>query len=196
MKPTMFDERVANAIRKWHKSAKRKIKLQDARKSSSTNHPVPDTLANGSLSPVHLLRYYQSEAAARAESNSWEITDASSGSLPRHFHHGDGSDTKHNYELQTYLEGECLDKHAVVPGDCIIDVDLSSNDFSFDKRVNRWRFEYFTSLDAKLNASGICSALVLLWIVTSFQHWTGCNKKDRGVKILLNKWLAKNIKTT
>lgn len=138
MKPTMFDERVAHAIKNWHKSAKRKIKLQHTRKSSSINTPDRGTLANESLSPVHLLRYYQMEAAHRAsmseptENNNLEITDASSSSLSRH---REGSDSKLNYELQDYLEGEYHYKQSVVPGDCTIDVD--SNEFSFDTKVNR-----------------------------------------------------------
>ncbi|XP_021806749.1 MLO-like protein 6 [Prunus avium] len=55
MKPTIFNDRVANAIKKWHLSAKKHLKHN---KNSPTS--VPGTPLH-SMSPVHLLRHYQSE---------------------------------------------------------------------------------------------------------------------------------------
>ncbi|PQQ21069.1 MLO-like protein 6 [Prunus yedoensis var. nudiflora] len=55
MKPTIFNDRVANAIKKWHLSAKKNLKHN---KNSPTS--VPGTPLH-SMSPVHLLRHYQSE---------------------------------------------------------------------------------------------------------------------------------------
>ncbi|CAM8967390.1 unnamed protein product [Rhodiola kirilowii] len=153
MKATVFDERVAFAIKKWHKSAKRNLKLKQSRKSSSlrtqtSSRPCTPTPTDGSLSPVHLLRHYRSEASdvlnalpctslpEPTENSNWEITDAS-GPPSRHFLDGEGSNAKHYGELQAYLEDEDRDRRAMVPVECaIIDVEISSKDFSFDKRAS------------------------------------------------------------
>ncbi|XP_030925284.1 MLO-like protein 6 isoform X1 [Quercus lobata] len=54
MKPTIFNERVVNALRTWHHKAKKNIKQNQH--STST----PDTPMH-SMSPVHLLHHYQGE---------------------------------------------------------------------------------------------------------------------------------------
>ncbi|KAK7853806.1 mlo-like protein 6 [Quercus suber] len=54
MKPTIFNERVANALRKWHHKAKKNIKQNQ----HSTSTPVTPM---HSMSPVHLLHHYQGE---------------------------------------------------------------------------------------------------------------------------------------
>jgi mlo protein len=51
MKPTIFNERVVNAIRKWHQTAKKHIK-QSRQSASTPSH---------SASPVHLLRPYKGD---------------------------------------------------------------------------------------------------------------------------------------
>ncbi|KAJ0970144.1 hypothetical protein J5N97_023021 [Dioscorea zingiberensis] len=61
MKPTIFNERVADALRKWHRTAKKRLKES---KKSGSNTPMstsgPTTPVHG-FSPIHLLKYYQSE---------------------------------------------------------------------------------------------------------------------------------------
>lgn len=61
MKPTIFNERVATALRKWHHTARKH--LRENRHSSSVT-PMstsrPATPTHG-FSPVHLLRHYKSE---------------------------------------------------------------------------------------------------------------------------------------
>ena len=54
MKPTIFNERVANALRKWHHTAKKHIK-QNQHSTSTPETPMH------SMSPVHLLHHYQGE---------------------------------------------------------------------------------------------------------------------------------------
>ncbi|KAG6642982.1 hypothetical protein I3843_09G173800 [Carya illinoinensis] len=54
MKPTIFNDRVANALRTWHQTAKKKVKQN--RQSNST----PTTPLH-SMSPVHLLRHYRAD---------------------------------------------------------------------------------------------------------------------------------------
>jgi mlo protein len=52
MKPTIFNDRVVNALRKWHNTAKKRIK--------QNRHSSASTPAAGS-SPVHLLRAYKGD---------------------------------------------------------------------------------------------------------------------------------------
>lgn len=56
MKPTIFNDRVANAIRKWHHAAKKHVKQNKHASPAS----APGTPLHG-MSPVHLLRHYHSE---------------------------------------------------------------------------------------------------------------------------------------
>ncbi|KAH7690824.1 mlo protein [Dioscorea alata] len=61
MKATIFTERVAVALRKWHQTAKKHLKENQRSGSNtpmSTSRPI--TPSYGS-SPMHLLRYYRSE---------------------------------------------------------------------------------------------------------------------------------------
>ncbi|KAM0949464.1 hypothetical protein DsansV1_C05g0052761 [Dioscorea sansibarensis] len=61
MKATIFTDRVAVALRKWHQTAKKHLK-ENQRSGSSTPISIsrPVTPTQGS-SPMHLLRYYRSE---------------------------------------------------------------------------------------------------------------------------------------
>lgn len=63
MKPTIFNERVATALRNWHHSAKKHIKQQHRQQSGFTTTPMSSRPATPShhLSPVYLLRHYRSE---------------------------------------------------------------------------------------------------------------------------------------
>ena len=54
MKPTIFNERVVNALREWHHKAKKNIK-QNQHSTSTPETPMH------SMSPVHLLHHYQGE---------------------------------------------------------------------------------------------------------------------------------------
>ncbi|POO01627.1 Mlo-related protein [Trema orientale] len=54
MKPTIFNDRVADALRKWHHTARKHVK-QSRQAASTPNTP------SQSMSPVHLLRNYRNE---------------------------------------------------------------------------------------------------------------------------------------
>lgn len=60
MKPTIFNERVAAALKNWHHTAKKHIKES---KHSGLTSPISSraTTPSHHLSPVHLLRHYKSE---------------------------------------------------------------------------------------------------------------------------------------
>lgn len=57
MKPTIFNDRVANALRNWHRSAKKHLKQN--RGSVTPFSSRPGTPSRG-MSPVHLLQHYKS----------------------------------------------------------------------------------------------------------------------------------------
>lgn len=60
MKPTIFNERVAKALRNWHQSARKQIKKNHHSGSVTPLSSRPSTPLHGS-SPVHLLRYFNNE---------------------------------------------------------------------------------------------------------------------------------------
>ncbi|KAJ9181602.1 hypothetical protein P3X46_009717 [Hevea brasiliensis] len=58
MRPTIFNERVAKALRSWHQAARKHIK--QSRHSGSVTSTVPGSSApSRSMSPAHLLRNYR-----------------------------------------------------------------------------------------------------------------------------------------
>lgn len=63
LKPTIFNERVATALRKWHHTARKRLK--ENRRSASVTPSLstsrPATPTHG-LSPLHLLQYHHNEA--------------------------------------------------------------------------------------------------------------------------------------
>ncbi|KAL8504523.1 hypothetical protein ACS0TY_015906 [Phlomoides rotata] len=60
MKPTIFNEKVAKALRTWHQTARKQIKKNRHSGSITPISSRPSTPTHGS-SPVHLLRYYKNE---------------------------------------------------------------------------------------------------------------------------------------
>ncbi|KAI3474006.1 hypothetical protein Pfo_028794 [Paulownia fortunei] len=60
MKPTIFNERVAKALRTWHQTARKQIKKNHQLGSVTPMSSRPSTPLHGS-SPVHLLHYCKSE---------------------------------------------------------------------------------------------------------------------------------------
>lgn len=59
MKPTIFNERVAKALRTWHQTARRQIKKNRHLGSETAMSSRPSTPFHGS-SPARLLHYYKS----------------------------------------------------------------------------------------------------------------------------------------
>lgn len=60
MKPTIFNEKVANALRTWHQTARKQLKRNLNSGSITPLSSRPGTPLHAS-SPVHLLRYYKSD---------------------------------------------------------------------------------------------------------------------------------------
>lgn len=86
MKPSIFDERVAKALRNWHQTAKKNIKKKSIGTSSASVTPMSSmpTSPNHPLSPVHLLRYYRSELDSLSASPRRSNGDIDSNSHHQH----------------------------------------------------------------------------------------------------------------
>ncbi|XP_022729353.1 MLO-like protein 6 [Durio zibethinus] len=97
MKPTIFNERVATALRNWHHTAKKHIKHN---KGSVTPFSSRPNTPSHHTSPVHLLRNYRSEmdslhTSPRRTNFDIEQWDTDSPS-PSHPNYGDGSLPHHH----------------------------------------------------------------------------------------------------
>ena len=148
MKPTIFNERVASALRNWHRSAKKHLKEN---KGSVTATPMSSRPATPShhMSPVHLLRNYRSEmdsvqASPRKsnfDSEHWETESPS----PSYHHRptGDGSSSYHH--RQTEYDRDVtevnLGQLAPIPQPARAqhEINIGLKDFSFDKRTSAWK---------------------------------------------------------
>ncbi|KAF3954031.1 hypothetical protein ACB098_08G077200 [Castanea mollissima] len=148
MKPTIFNERVALALRNWHHSAKKHLKENKGSVSVTPMSSRPATPSHH-LSPVHLLRNYRSEmdsvqASPRISNfdiEHWE-TESPSPSY-RHRPVGDGSLSYHHHQTdQSYIEYDKdvnelnLGQVAPIPQPARAqhEIDIGPKDFSFDKR--------------------------------------------------------------
>ncbi|KAJ0021307.1 hypothetical protein Pint_32202 [Pistacia integerrima] len=99
MKPTIFNEKVAAALRNWHHSAKKHIK-QNKGSVSVTPFSSRPTTPSHHASPVHLLRHYRSEVdsvhtSPRRSNFDIELSETDSPS-PSYHYRGDGSSSS-NY---------------------------------------------------------------------------------------------------
>lgn len=149
MKPTIFNERVAMALRNWHHSAKKHLKENKGSVSVTPMSSRPATPSHH-MSPVHLLRNYRSEMdsvqASPRKSNfdieHWETESPS----PSHRHRpvGDGSSSYHHHQTdQSYIKYDKdvnevnLGQLAPIPQPARAqhEIDIGLKDFSFDKRT-------------------------------------------------------------
>lgn len=106
MKPTIFNERVAAALKNWHHTAKKHIKESKHSSMASPMSSRPATPYHG-MSPVHLLRNYRSEVDSYQNSpnrTNWENDDGSTSPTKFHNHHHyqgfSESSSSHNYHQQ------------------------------------------------------------------------------------------------
>ena len=150
MKPTIFNERVAAALRNWHHTAKKHVKQS---KNSLLTTPMssrPATPSRGGTSPLHLLRHYRSDmdslqTSPRRSNVDWE-TDGSPS--PSHPQFGEGSSSSHNNQFHhgttTSLSLLENDKDINDPGTSSSQpvpephhhrIDVVPKEFSFDKRA-------------------------------------------------------------
>lgn len=119
MKASIFNERVAMALRNWHKTAKRNIKRN--RVGSVTPMSSRGTTPTHPMSPVHLLRFYRSEIdsfpASPARRSNFDDTDSAS-----------ASNSPHHQQIEMGDITENNDENEIV-------VSHSNKEFSFDKRT-------------------------------------------------------------
>lgn len=138
MKPTVFNERVAAALRNWHQTARKHIK-----KNKGSITPVssrPNTPSHH-MSPVHLLRHYRCEVdsfntSARRSNFDGEHWEAESPS-PNHYN----SNTNVNSLEQGSVELSCNqrdDNNGQESTGQVTraqhEIDIDRNDFSFEGR--------------------------------------------------------------
>ncbi|GKB74290.1 MLO-like protein 6 [Tanacetum coccineum] len=154
MRPTIFNERIATALKNWHHTARKNIK--ESKKSGivspmSSRPSTPSTVHN--LSPIHLLGHYrgstdslQQTSPSRLSYLSNQICDVDGAPSPRYPMSGDITGL-HEIEL-SYMYAEGMDQ---VEEPSLLEVTLCSTDaienqnevmirvskdFSFDKRPN------------------------------------------------------------
>ncbi|KAL0460217.1 UNVERIFIED_CONTAM: MLO-like protein 6 [Sesamum latifolium] len=145
MKPTIFNERVATALRNWHHTAKKNIKQSKHSAPTTPTSTRPPTPSHG-MSPVHLLRHHRSEMDSSRTSprnvDHWDIEGSPS---PPRFHQGDGSSSSHYHRAELGQEVEV--RHELAGSSARVgplsvevpheqhEINIHKEDFSFDKRV-------------------------------------------------------------
>ncbi|WRX32931.1 Mlo-related protein - like 10 [Theobroma cacao] len=142
MKPTIFNERVATALRKWHHTAKKHIKQN---KGSGTPFSSRPNTPSQHTSPVHLLRNYRSEmdslhTSPRRSNFDIEHWDTDSPS-PSHPNYGDGSSSHHHnfmaeqvqldYDRDVVNEPSSSEQHERTQHE----INIGPKEFSFDRRT-------------------------------------------------------------
>lgn len=151
MKPTIFNERVATALRNWHHTARKHIKQNRGSMTPMSSRPATPS---HHLSPVHLLRHYRSEldsvhTSPRRSNFDTDQWDPESPSPSHHFHRrphpGDGSISNHHRDveagdLDADVDSPQPDRTTQSMNPINIEqhqIDVGSNEFSFDRRVDR-----------------------------------------------------------
>ncbi|XP_051113602.1 MLO-like protein 6 [Andrographis paniculata] len=144
MKPTIFNERVAAALKNWHHTAKKHVK--QSKNSAPATPTSPATPFHG-MSPVHLLRHHNNrsetdnslQASPRRLAYEVDHWDPDGSSSPTQFYQTDGiSSTNQPPNSGAAVEMGQVDSgpYQIVPlphPHREIDV-VVRNDFSFDKR--------------------------------------------------------------
>ncbi|KAI4334426.1 hypothetical protein L6164_019122 [Bauhinia variegata] len=145
MKPTIFNERVAAALRNWHHSARKRIKHSRGSGSHSVtplSSLTPMSSRPGTpthhLSPLHLLSFYRSQLSSAhispdQQQSHWD-TDSQS---PPNSHHPNPNQMEVGYLAEVNEPSFVLDfpvaTHGPPPQH---EIDIGhGKDFSFDKRI-------------------------------------------------------------
>ncbi|GLT81838.1 hypothetical protein SLE2022_002680 [Rubroshorea leprosula] len=141
MKPTIFNERVAAAVRKWHHMAKKHIKQNKGSMTPMSSRPTTPH----HMSPVHLLRHYRSEMDSLQTSpkkSNFEIDYGQIGSPSVwHRNRGEGSSSHgHNNMENGYVEHDrdanqpnlSSGQHASPQHE----IEIPSEEFSFVKKTS------------------------------------------------------------
>ncbi|GAV78100.1 Mlo domain-containing protein [Cephalotus follicularis] len=145
MKPTIFDERIATALRNWHYKAKKQIK-QNKNGSLSPVSSRPTTPSHHT-SPVHLLRHFRDrmdslQTSPRRSNVAVDQWDADSPSLSHYPYYDEGSSSHHknNIEEGNIEHGREHDEQGsaqvaqdVQPISTESQIAMGHKDFSFDR---------------------------------------------------------------
>lgn len=141
MKPTIFNDRVATALRNWHHSAKKHIKQNKGSVTPMSSRPATPS---HHMSPVHLLRHYRSEMDSMHTSprlSNFDVDQHDNESpSPTHLHQGEGSSFHHNPNTeQGAVDRERAVQLASIPQPTSrvqheIEIDIVPKDFSFETK--------------------------------------------------------------
>ncbi|KAL5569290.1 hypothetical protein UlMin_025865 [Ulmus minor] len=99
MKPTIFNERVATALKHWHHTAKKNTKHNRKSEANSPYSSRPATPTHGSLSPVHLLQNY------RATADSYQTSPRASNYENEYYYDNDGLPSPPNQAASSETQG-------------------------------------------------------------------------------------------
>lgn len=134
MKPTIFNERVATALKNWHHTAKKQVKQSKHSNHTTPNSSRPSTPTHA-MSPVHLLHRHTS-----GNSDSLQTS-------PKKFNYkneqwdieleGEGSTSLRNNqtgENEIQIAGIESFSTTELPVRIRQEISSGSNDFSFEKR--------------------------------------------------------------
>lgn len=145
MRPTIFNERIASALKNWRHDAKKQRKHGTGRHSESTS---PFASPARGMSPVHLLHSYP----RNVQSDQWDQADSFRSPSPSHRQRNEWNeyeDGSHNSQLeirQVELQGTVDQEPTIsttttsqVPLPLEIsktqhEIDVGSLDFSFRKK--------------------------------------------------------------
>lgn len=145
MKSTIFNERVATALKNWHHTAKKHIKQNKGSVTVTPFSSRPNTPSHHT-SPVHLLKNYRPSEMAdsvhtspRRSVEQWD-TDSPS---PSHTNYGDGSSSHHRNNMVEKVEDD-RDDNMVVDSNSSDEqrvptqheIYIGPKEFSFDRRTS------------------------------------------------------------
>lgn len=143
MRPTIFNDRVAKALKHWHNTARRNAKENKQSNSVTPFTSRPATPEHGT-SPIRLLRSYQQHSldspmapgGSRVPSEQWALTVGSYSPSP-HIH--DEGDDSHRNRNSNVMEPDEQDLHPT-PGTVELQrtgtqhiIDVTSSEFTFGK---------------------------------------------------------------
>lgn len=146
MKPTIFNDRVATALKKWHHTARKHIKQQNKHSDAATPTSSRPVTPSHGTSPLHLLRHYRSDmdspqiSPAKPNYYTEHSDNEGSPSPSSRFHRrGDGlSPFHHHIELERHHEPGSSQVAPLPASDQHeIDIGVPQNEFSFDKSAAR-----------------------------------------------------------
>ncbi|XAR60461.1 hypothetical protein NMG60_11033858 [Bertholletia excelsa] len=138
MKPTIFNERVAAALRNWHHTAKKHVKEQQRHSGMVTPMSSRPATPSHHASPIHLLRHHRhrsdvdtSARPSNCDADQWDADHGSTSPSPTHHHDTDGSGSSSGHQHQG---GGSQVAPLPVPQH---EINIGPKDFSFDKTMGK-----------------------------------------------------------